>query len=210
MAYCTACGSPVEGRNFCTECGQPVGESAATGAAPAATAPVAQTRNSQPISTSSLATAPADPPRRSRSTSRAVLTVVVVGAALVLAGIFGLLFHNLTQSQSSATSEASAKPTVTVTSPQRTVTASPSVAATKPAPEEAGTGTSCGGGAEAVGPTSCPFARNVAEAFRSSGGAASLPGVYSPVTGLNYDMTCDLSVRPVRCVGGNDAMVLID
>jgi hypothetical protein len=56
-----------------------------------------------------------------------------------------------------------------------------------------------------VGPdTSCPFALNVADAYRSSG--SSVVDVYSPVTGKTYTMTCT-SGSPHVCTGGNNASV---
>ncbi len=56
-----------------------------------------------------------------------------------------------------------------------------------------------------VGPnTSCPFALNVAETYRSTG--SSVFDVYSPVTGKTYTMTCS-GGSPHVCTGGNDASV---
>ncbi len=63
---------------------------------------------------------------------------------------------------------------------------------------------SCGNGVS-VGPnTTCPFAFNVADAYRSSG--SNVVDVYSPVTGKTYTMTCS-SGSPHVCTGGNDASV---
>lgn len=63
---------------------------------------------------------------------------------------------------------------------------------------------SCGNGVS-VGPnTTCPFALNVADAYRSSG--SNVVDVYSPVTGKTYTMTCS-SGSPHVCTGGNDASV---
>lgn len=60
--------------------------------------------------------------------------------------------------------------------------------------------------------TSCPFAENVARAYadldESPTEAFSLTGVSSPVTGQSYDLSCDFST-PVRCSGGNNAVVFI-
>lgn len=66
--------------------------------------------------------------------------------------------------------------------------------------------------------TSCPFADNVRSSYIASGGA-SLINVYSPVTGEVYTMQCGTgftasfvngaTVNAVRCVGGNDAVVVI-
>lgn len=58
----------------------------------------------------------------------------------------------------------------------------------------------------AVGPTSCPFALNVANRMMS--GASSPFTAYSPTTGLSYVMSCSI-VRhgSVTCTGGDDAEV---
>ena len=60
--------------------------------------------------------------------------------------------------------------------------------------------------------TSCPFAENVARAFDALEDPvtdeATLTGVSSPVTGLDYDLTCEFTA-PVRCTGGNDAVVYL-
>jgi hypothetical protein len=67
-------------------------------------------------------------------------------------------------------------------------------------------GTDCGNGVRVNSNTSCPFARYVAEGYRSEG-----PGViraYSPVTNDTYAMTCE-SGNPAVCRGGNDAIVYI-
>lgn len=68
--------------------------------------------------------------------------------------------------------------------------------------------TDCGGGVAAGNSaTSCPFARNVADEYRASGGA-SVIDVYSPVTGRTYTMSC-VGAAPVVCSGGNGAVVRI-
>jgi serine/threonine protein kinase len=53
--------------------------------------------------------------------------------------------------------------------------------------------------------TSCPFAENTRSAYAESGGAHEIQ-VYSPVTGVTYEMTCS-GTRLVTCTGGNDAAV---
>lgn len=69
--------------------------------------------------------------------------------------------------------------------------------------------TDCGDGVSAGNSaTSCPFARNVAGEWGSNGGGSSVIEVYSPVTQRFYTMTCTGS-SPVRCAGGNGAVVLI-
>jgi cytoskeletal protein RodZ len=60
--------------------------------------------------------------------------------------------------------------------------------------------------------TSCPFAENVARAYaeldQPVSSEVSLNGVTSPVTGEDYDLTCEYT-SPVRCTGGNNAVVYI-
>ncbi len=69
----------------------------------------------------------------------------------------------------------------------------------------------------AEGHTSCPFAHDMRAAYENQSGP--LYDVYSPVTDETYQMQCqggfsaDLvggaQVDCVRCVGGNDAVVLL-
>jgi len=68
-------------------------------------------------------------------------------------------------------------------------------------------GASCGDGVSVNSVTTCPFARNVRDAYQSSGGA-SVIDVYSPVTGQTYTMNCTGGV-PTVCRGGNNAVVYI-
>jgi hypothetical protein len=60
--------------------------------------------------------------------------------------------------------------------------------------------------------TSCPFAENVGRAFaeleQPVTTEVTLSGVSSPVTGLDYDLTCEYTI-PVRCTGGNNAAVYL-
>ncbi len=55
------------------------------------------------------------------------------------------------------------------------------------------------------GVTSCPFAANTRSAYAEAGGAHEIQ-VYSPVTGLTYEMSC-AGTRLVTCRGGNNAAV---
>jgi hypothetical protein len=78
----------------------------------------------------------------------------------------------------------------------------------------ANAGAACAPGITAVGPTSCPFAFEVAAAYmaRTGGyvGSAQLFDVPSPVTGEDYNMTCaPLGYRMVVCRGGNNAEVIL-
>ena len=53
--------------------------------------------------------------------------------------------------------------------------------------------------------TSCPFARNVADAYNGPGDDTEV--VYSPVTGQSYTMYYTESGDFVSATGGNDASV---
>ncbi len=55
------------------------------------------------------------------------------------------------------------------------------------------------------GVTSCPFAHNVRSAYAEANGAHKIQ-VYSPVTGLTYEMTCE-GTSLITCTGGNEAAV---
>ena len=65
--------------------------------------------------------------------------------------------------------------------------------------------------------TSCQFAMNVRKSYLSQGGPEVF--AYSPVTGQSYDMECiagytahlstGRTVDAVRCVGGDDAVVVL-
>jgi hypothetical protein len=56
--------------------------------------------------------------------------------------------------------------------------------------------------------TSCQFAMNTAEAYHIYGNGSEPFGVYSPVTGQTYTMTCT-SAGSV-CQGGNGALVYLE
>ncbi len=53
--------------------------------------------------------------------------------------------------------------------------------------------------------TTCPFAENTRSAYAESNGSPKLE-VYSPVTGVTYDMTCN-GTSTVTCRGGNNAAI---
>lgn len=77
-----------------------------------------------------------------------------------------------------------------------------SAAAPSAAPSRSG---SCGDGISVNSVTSCTFAANVRDAYRSSGGSSVIE-VFSPVTQTNYTMSCSGS-GPTTCSGGNGAVV---
>ncbi len=64
---------------------------------------------------------------------------------------------------------------------------------------------SCASGLWVNAHTSCPFAENTRSAYAEAGGADKIQ-VYSPVTGVTYEMTCS-GTKLVACKGGNDARV---
>jgi serine/threonine protein kinase len=68
--------------------------------------------------------------------------------------------------------------------------------------------TSCAEGLWVNDKTSCPFAKNTRSAYAEAGGAHEIE-VYSPVTGLTYEMTCS-GTSLVTCAGGKDARVYFD
>lgn len=70
-----------------------------------------------------------------------------------------------------------------------------------------GGSSTCGDGVSVNSVTTCPFGRNVRDAYQQSGGA-SVIDVYSPVTKQTYTMRCSGGVTTV-CSGGNNAAVYI-
>jgi hypothetical protein len=75
------------------------------------------------------------------------------------------------------------------------------------APPPSSGSASCGDGVSVNSVTTCPFGRNVRDAYQSSGGG-SIVEVYSPVTKRTYTMRCSDGV-PTVCTGGNGAAVYI-
>jgi Flp pilus assembly protein TadG len=92
----------------------------------------------------------------------------------------------------------------------KTATVTPStVTASVPVPVPvAPQGTSCGSNVSAGPNTTCPFALNVADEYLTEGGGTISIVMYSPVTGLDYTMSCVAGV-PSICRGGNNAVVYI-
>jgi len=68
------------------------------------------------------------------------------------------------------------------------------------APSPTPSGDDCGEGVTATGSASCPFALNIASQYRSAPSSV-LFDVYSPTTGLSYDVTCS-GGSEVTCTGG--------
>jgi serine/threonine protein kinase len=135
------------------------------------------------------------PPPRDRSGSPLALIllaiVAVVGiavAALAAAGVF---------------SKESSAPTARAVASKRKHKGNGRLAPQKPKlPADA---KSCAGGLWVNSVTTCPFAQNTRSAYAEANGARKLQ-VYSPVTGITYDMTCSGS-STVTCRGGNNAAV---
>ncbi len=226
MSYCTNCGTPAGGAKFCPNCGHALaGESpnvteATSTQATVEDVQVAGTPGTPPPVAPVPATANQKPPRS--GPSKTLLAIAVVGLAVLLAGVIGYLFSTTMSTPKAADATTSPTPTATPTTPKPTPTTTvtkvapqPTVTVTEQGPDNSNNGggnsggKDCGSSVTAVGPTSCPFALAVSEAYSNSGGSSYLPSVYSPVTGQYYSMTCDRSVYPVRCEGGNDAVVLI-
>ena len=111
----------------------------------------------------------------------------------------------------SATTAPAAMPAPTTPAPApapaKTVYVQAPAAPAQPAVPAAPALANCGGGVSVNADTSCPFAENVDQAWLTSGSADTF-SVYSPVTGLNYTMTCT-GIDPVTCTGGNNALVQI-
>lgn len=170
------------------------------------------------------------PPRRTPSAgiiAAAIAAVAVVALLLIwLVGRDGdevageTATPAVTQTTGATTTEPSPSPTDETTAAQ---TETPTETATETATSEPtqielpGSAAPCSNvGSMAVyrgnALTSCPFAENVARAFTALeqpvAEAVTLTGVASPVTGQNYDLTCDFTT-PVRCAGGNNAVVYL-
>lgn len=78
------------------------------------------------------------------------------------------------------------------------------------APAPAHADTVCGStpSVVAIGPTSCPFAMNVADIYMHGGGSSF--SVASPITGESYLMTCRIEHHgSTTCRGGDGAVVEI-
>lgn len=184
MGFCTNCGAPLGQSEFCSACGAGQG------------------------------LLPTD--SQSRRSGPGWFAWVAMGAlGLLLGG--GALLLLFTRSGSGGDVDAAAATTLPQPAPIATVTENPTptpavtvtvnptptptVTVTKESGGNPGSDKDCGSSVYAGGTASCPFALSVAEAFRDSGGNRFLEDVYSPVTGLYYDLTCS-GQAPVTCVVG--------
>lgn len=174
--------------------------------------------------------APAQPPPPRTGPSAGLVAAAVAAVALVALVIFWVLRPDgaesaatdpattavPTQTTPAATDGATDAPTPTP-SPTETPTESP----TEPPPATSidlpGSAQECNNVGSFVvyrgnTTTSCPFAENVGRAFaeleQPVTTEVTLSGVSSPVTGLDYDLTCEYTT-PVRCTGGNNAAVYL-
>ncbi|MDX6654401.1 MAG: hypothetical protein QOH18_1111 [Solirubrobacterales bacterium] len=146
---------------------------------------------------------PAPQPHHDRSGSPlaliilGIVAVLGIGAAVAAAaGVFSK------ESSPSSTTVASTGSPTTRSNKQNGKSQQPKGAKTAKPP--AGS-TSCATGLWVNEHTSCPFAENTSSAYAEAGGADKIQ-VYSPVTGVTYEMTCG-GTTLVTCKGGNDARV---
>lgn len=163
--------------------------------------------------------APAPPPQKNSNAGMIIVSVIAALLAIALAAFLAFYFGSNgsknAASESGMTSveqqpSEQARPTVT-----QTVSA-PAPAAEKPAPEpkQSSKKTYSDWSVTDSEVTTPPFAANVFSAFvakyNSTGNPnVTLYGVYSPTTGLKYDMTCRDRGSQVVCTGGNNAAVYI-
>ena len=76
-----------------------------------------------------------------------------------------------------------------------------------PAPPSSSGARVCGDGLHAGPNTSCPFARNVRDAYDAAPGTTATVRVFSPVTRQTYTMSCAAAGSGVTCSGANNASV---
>ena len=213
---CSNCGHPVAPEDqYCGGCGAYL-----TDAPAEETAPVRDDTWEVPY-----ATGPPPPePRRGPSAGLIAAAIAAVAlVALLLVWLLGGDDETTTASEQTTSAPTTSEPAsgattdgATPTDTPSTPTESPTEAAAPAEIELPGSAEDCGSvGAFTVysgnDATSCPFAENVGSAYADLGEtteAATLSDVSSPVTGETYDMTCEFTT-PVRCEGGNDAVVYL-
>ena len=155
------------------------------------------------------------------------VVVLAIGLSLLLSGCARTSQSELDKAKAAGASEEAAKQSASAEKDAqaklaaeiqklkaqldaKTGTVTPStVTASVPVPVPvAPQGTSCGSNVSAGPNTTCPFALNVAAEYLTEGGGTISIVVYSPVTGLDYTMSCVAGV-PSICRGGNNAVVYI-
>jgi serine/threonine protein kinase len=149
------------------------------------------------------------PPQPYRDRSGSPLALIILGivavlgitaAVLAAAGVFNK------ESSPSTTPVAH-----TTTTPSQKIKKNPNGGAAKPTPKKLGppAGSSlCSKGLWVNAVTSCPFAENTRSAYAEADGHHKIE-VYSPVTGVTYEMTCS-GTSLVTCTGGKGAAVYFD
>lgn len=173
--------------------------------------------------------APAQHPPQARSgPSAGMIAAAVAAVALVALLIFWVLRPDGAEGEATDPATA-APPTATIPAttdgatdtPTPSPTETPTESPTEPPPATSidlpGSAQECNNVGSFVvyrgnTTTSCPFAENVGRAFaeleQPVTTEVTLSGVSSPVTGLDYDLTCEYTT-PVRCTGGNNAAVYL-
>ncbi|KAB7741389.1 hypothetical protein GA707_17730 [Nostocoides sp. F2B08] len=213
---CSNCGHPVAPEDqYCGGCGAYL-----TDAPAEETTPVRDDTWEVPY-----ATGPPPPePRQGPSAGMIAAAIAAVAlVALLLVWLFGGDDETTAGDQTTTAPATSEPATGGETTDEATPSTTPSTPTESPteAPEPAeielpGSAQTCGsvGGFTVYSgndATSCPFAENVGSAYADLGETteeATLSDVSSPVTGETYDMTCDFTT-PVRCEGGNNAVVYL-
>lgn len=225
--YCGGCGA------FLTDAPDDEHEAWADEAAPATAAPSDPGRDAPSDDTPwgipyAPTQAPAPEPARSGPSTAMIAAGVGIVALLALL-LFWVLRPDGEESLASGSSTSDSTAGVTTpattagTDPGASPTATPTETSTaSPTAEPAvvelpGSAEQCDNvGAFVVyrgnAETSCPFAENVGRAFaevpQPVTAETALTGVSSPVTGLDYDLTCEFTT-PVRCTGGDNAVVYL-
>jgi hypothetical protein len=133
------------------------------------------------------------------------VAAVAFGVLAVLALVAFLFWPDSSDGPGPGTSQvvAPTTPEQRVTTPTTAPTTTTELPVAQPIPSDA---TECPKSGVFVSPvTTCPFALNVQEEFLRTG--SSTVEAFSPATGRTFTMTCDTTVSPVVCRGGDNAVV---
>lgn len=118
-----------------------------------------------------------------------------------------------TSTSRSTTASPTAEATVSTQADATPTTETPTTAASTSSTPASDAFNACGGGVQANQATSCAFALNVSRAYEffkdQPGDVVTVSAVFSPATNSYYDMSCDRSSTPIRCTGGQGAVVLL-
>lgn len=232
---CTSCGAPLgSGDAFCAKCGThvpvpeqptevlPVQEQPTAAVPPPGIPPPGQPQ-SYPTGGQGY------PPQKSTSIwlpiligfgAVMVLLLIVVGGFLIFRGAGNDTATPVTTSTPTPVTTPTPTPTPTPTATTPTESPTPVVTVTKkprptvtvtknpPSGNSAPSGfKACGNGVYANDRASCDFAINVADAWYFNQ-SSYLYDVYSPVTGLYYDVYCE-GQNPTWCTAGDNAQIWI-